>query len=206
MLIVLLRYGYSSRYGYVTVQYTYLFQMLELRLYRIPGYNTAISAETIPSPTVVITASGSKFQYANVLCFTIIPFCPNIELHSKPAKLAEKVKLTAPILLAIARAIAAALVLGPENPGAARTIFVRRMVAPIFVPATLHITTPNTPIIHIVGYICLSVAFTSQWPKTSIQPWCARPSIRMNCENANGIKAKGSRGKAVDSVGKRVVK
>ena len=38
--------------------------------------------------------------------------------------------------------------------------------------------------------------------KTYIQPWYARASIRMNCENANGMRANGSRGSAVKKVGK----
>lgn len=79
---------------------------------------------------------------------------------------------------------------------------VRRMVAPMFVPAILHISTPITPIIHIVGCICPCEALDNQWANTSIQPWWSKASIRINWEKAKGINANGSLGRAVKKVGK----
>jgi hypothetical protein len=139
-----------------------------------------ISAETTASPPAVITANGSKFQKANDFCLTVTPFCFKMVFHSRPARLAEKVKLTAPILLATAKAIAAALVECSGKSGAARTTFVRRMVAPMLVPATLHMRTPRTPMSQTVGCIWRSEARTSQFAKTCIHPWCSRPSMRIN--------------------------
>lgn len=111
---------------------------------------TAISMQTTPSPTAVMTVIGKIFQKANMDCFMGIPFWLRIPLHNSPAKLAENVKLTAPTLLATAKAIAAALKLWSGN-AAARTTFVKRIVAPILVPERLQRTTPKTPTIQMVG-------------------------------------------------------
>ena len=107
---------------------------------------------TTARPTAVITFIGKRFQYAKVLCLMRKPLCSRIPFHSKPARLAEKVKLTAPMLLATANAIAAArkVLYGRL---AARQTFVMRIVAPILVPEILQRMTPKTPTSHMVGYI-----------------------------------------------------
>lgn len=149
-------------------------------------YSTAISADTTPSPTPAITNKGSRFQKANVRCRTTTPLCLRIPAHSNPAKLAQNVAPTAPMLLPTASAMAAARSVGGGTPGAARSTFARRMVAPIFVPAQLQRAMLRTPMSQMVGWSAPSVARRYQVAKTSIQPRRARPSMRMNWENAKG--------------------
>ena len=132
-------------------------------------------------------------------------FCFNIVTHSSPARLEENVKLTAPILLATARAIAAALSVETSKP-AWWIILVKKMVAPMFVPAMLHRMTPIMPTSQIAGNILPPEAMANHLPKISIHPFLVNASIRINCENAKGIRPRGSRGRAVKNVGKCLVR
>ena len=131
---------------------------------------TAISADTMPNPTPVITANGHIFHRANVLCRTCIPFWFNICFHSNPARLALKVNDTAPILDETAKAIAAdrlnasrftSVSTGADSV-ACRTTLVSRIVAPMFVPLQLQRITPRTPTSQTVGCILRPDATTSQ--------------------------------------------
>ena len=108
-------------------------------------------------------------------------------------------KLTAPILLDTGRARAAAFSLLAGS-CAACTIFVKRIVAPMFVPAKLHKMTTRTPTNYMVGIIWRFEALTSHTANfKDIDP--ALGSESFNCKNANKIRLNGTLGRAVKNCG-----
>jgi hypothetical protein len=102
-----------------------------------------------------------------------------------PAKLAENVNDTAPILDPTARAsIPAVSSFGGMSSRCAKLgcfrILTRRIVAPMFVPETLQRMTLKTPTTKTVAGIELPTTVASQFENTLIQPVYDNASTRMN--------------------------
>lgn len=178
------------------------------------------TARATAQPAVVINNNGSIFHIANSLAVTVIPFCRNIPRQSNPvishsrdipARLAEKVNDTAPMLEPTANAnIPAVSSFGGISTRSAKSgclmILTRRIVAPMLVPDTLQRITLMMPTKKTVAGREKPTTIASQFENTSIQPVYESASTRMNCENAKGRRAYGNRRNVAENVGNFAVK
>jgi len=136
---------------------------------------TVITANAIAHPATIINTSGSIFHLTNSHPLTCIPFCRKMPLHNNPAKLAENTKLTAPILLPIARASIPAAFNFDVNPclatkvGCLRTL-TSRIVAPMLVPEQLQRKMEIRVTKKIVAGMEKATTRASQDAKRVIQP------------------------------------
>ena len=130
-----------------------------------------------------------------------IPFCIRIFRHSRPARLALKITLMAPMFVPTANAMLAALVsCGDSGTEYCAMILVRRMVLRILVPAMPQRTMLMMPTEKMV-LATETVRWESQLAKVLVQPWKTRASTSMNWEKVKDRRGKGRRERVVRKVG-----